>query len=262
MNIFRRLLNKGGTQRTASFSIHESDIFIVSYPKSGNTWVRFLIGNYLTDGRMDFKDSHQVIPDMHFNPRDIDKIKLKPRFIKSHDSFNENFRNVIYIVRDGRDVAISYFFFLKKTGDLPVDISFDEFFNSRFITGNVGFGDWGEHVKSWLNARSVNKIMVKYEDLMDETEKVFTRILYYLKLKDIDADRVRMSIAQSSFESMSKNESNNPEYFYELGGLKDTGYGFMRKGEVGDWRNHFTEDNLVRFKAKYGELMRELGYEF
>lgn len=252
---------QGKTKSRDSYVIKDDDVFIISYPKSGNTWVRFLIGNYLTQGGMDFKNSHHVIPDMHFNPADINKITLSPRIIKSHDSFNEKFKNVIYIVRDGRDVAISYFFYLKKAGTIPMEFTFERFFNERFITGKVGFGDWGDHVKSWLKATGANILIVKYEDLMTDTENVFRRILTFLKIDNIDQEQLKSSVIQSSFKNMAKNETDNPKYFFELGGLKDTGYGFMRKGEMGDWQNYFTESDLTLFMDKYGRLMNELGYK-
>lgn len=242
------------------FQIRNDDVFLVSYPKSGNTWLRFLIGNYLTNGIVDFKNSHHIIPDVHFNPEDIDKIVSRPRFIKSHASFDKRFKNVVYIVRDGRDVAVSYFYYLRKTGHVLQGTSFEEYFNDQFVTGQMPFGDWGVHVGSWLAAKKVNLIMIKYEDLMVDTFKVFSEVLSALKIKNIDQELIRKSIQLSSFENMQKNESDNPEYFLQKFGLKDTGYGFMRKGEMGDWKTHFTTDTLRTFDIKYGKLMKVLNY--
>ena len=112
-----------------------NDVFLVSYPKSGNTWMRFLLANYINGGKVDLSLANRIIPDIHYNPQDIVE-SLNPRFIKTHNSYREEYKRVVYIVRDGRDVAVSYFFHLKKFKMLPPEIAFSNYLSS-FIEGKL-----------------------------------------------------------------------------------------------------------------------------
>ncbi len=80
---------------TKKFNIKSSDIFLVSYPKSGNTWLRFLLGNYISTDIVDFTKSSLVIPDIDANPEQINLLKTTPRFIKSHFTYTADYPNVI-----------------------------------------------------------------------------------------------------------------------------------------------------------------------
>ena len=84
-NIYRLLTGESGDNWVPN-KILPDDTYIVSYPKSGNTWVRFLIGNYITRGNYSFNNNNLVIPDLHMNPERCGDTS-RPRFIKSHSFF-------------------------------------------------------------------------------------------------------------------------------------------------------------------------------
>src|ERR1019366_2584136 len=82
------------------------DIFLVSYPKSGNTWTRFLLGNLLNpDEGITFANVERKVPDIYAESKRTLKKAPRPRLIKSHECFDPRYRRVIYIVRDPRDLA-------------------------------------------------------------------------------------------------------------------------------------------------------------
>src|SRR4051794_9451760 len=93
----------------------EDDVWIVSYPKSGNTWTRFLIANLIADGEtVDWSNIERRVPDIYYN-RDPHLLSLpRPRYLKSHEAYRPEYRRVVLIVRDPRDVAVSYYHFVRK----------------------------------------------------------------------------------------------------------------------------------------------------
>src|ERR1700730_13661355 len=98
-----------------SLTVFPDDTFIVSYPKSGNTWTRFLIGNLMYPDAVDFSNINRLVAD----PEDLSKRDLKglrrPRILKTHQPFDPRYKKVICIVRDPRDVVLSeYHFDIKR----------------------------------------------------------------------------------------------------------------------------------------------------
>src|SRR6516165_5909237 len=91
-------------------TVFPDDAFIVSYPRSGNTWTRFLIGNLIyQDDPVTFANIEARIPEIYFNPDHVMRGLARPRILKSHECFDPRYRRVIYIVRDPRDVAVSFY---------------------------------------------------------------------------------------------------------------------------------------------------------
>src|SRR5438874_11935634 len=120
----RVLLGQVNAGRAAT--VYPDDVFLVSYPKSGNTWVRFLIANLISDIPVTFLNIEQRIPSIYILPDRALRAMPKPRVLKSHECFVPRYRNVIYIVRDPRDVAVSYYHYNLKKRVLPPDCSLDE----------------------------------------------------------------------------------------------------------------------------------------
>lgn len=103
-----------------NLTVYPDDVFIVSYPKSGNTWTRFLIANLVyPEKNPDFSNINDLLPDPEaVTKRDLERA-ARPRFLKSHQYFDPRFQKVIYIVRDPRDVVLSEYHFDVNGGRLP-----------------------------------------------------------------------------------------------------------------------------------------------
>src|SRR5712692_3788671 len=140
-----------------NLAVRPDDTFIVSYPKSGNTWTRFLVANLVhPETPATFGNIEDLIPDsMAVSKRRMTRMP-GPRIIKSHDYFNPSWPRVIYIVRDPRDVALSQFHFHRKRKMIGDDYQ-PEKFVTRFIAGETvwpfTYGTWGDNVGSWLAPR-------------------------------------------------------------------------------------------------------------
>ena len=99
----------------------------------------------------------------------------RPRIIKSHEYFDPRYKKVIYIVRDPRDVALSYYDFCAEISADRRPVSRSRRFVSDFVGGrlsSVDWGTWGENVASWFYTRSgrPNFLLLRYEDMLADGE--------------------------------------------------------------------------------------------
>ena len=249
---------KRRNRKKPPINVLPDDVFLVSYPKSGNTWVRFLIGNYLTGNKCDFTNSHLIIPDIHFNPEQCSKIQ-QPRFIKSHNKFTSAYPRVVYIVRDGRDVAISYYFHTMKIGKISEDANFEDYLE-KFNSGLLDrFSTWSNHVNSWLNNASNNFLLVRYEDLKLNPLQKLIQILEFSGIS-INYDVAEAAVEASKFEKMKFLEKSQQEMF-EGFAKYDSNIPFVRSGEVGNWKTFFTRESTSRFIKIHGSALERLGYQ-
>jgi hypothetical protein len=243
-------------------------VYLVSYPKSGNTWLRFIIGNYLTGGGVTFANYHAIVPDMHRNPEAIAAVPYRPVFVKSHFGYRKAlkklavYQNVIYLYRDGRDVSVSYHVHLRARGLIPPGTEFKEFFWNHFLAGKVFPGGWGEHVASWLErAKGDDRIVFcSYEGLRRATLDEMERLLRSCGIR-IDAPRLEGAVARSSLASMVRDEEENRSHSLEHQDAASPEFRLVRHGVVGEWRQQYDAEMIGAFDDRYGSLMRELGYE-
>ena len=231
------------------------DLYIVSFPKSGTTWLNFLLTNVNLkmsgkDQQVTFFNHDDFIPDIEQVRCIKENILPFPghRIIKSHTEFNPLYQKIIYLVRDPRDVMVSYYWFLKKLGAFQEDIS------QLIRSQTYGIAAWCRHVQGWVEKTSVqNKIdFIRYEDMKLVPLKVLTRI-YTLLGHKIPAEVLDQSLALSSFENMKKLETD-----YNYGGdFRFPGYEFIRKGKSGDYRTEISQGDLdfIHEKASRWLLM-------
>ena len=178
---------------------------------------------------------------------------LNPAVSKSHSPYhlsNNRFKQ-IYIVRDPRDVYISYYHFLSGENDL-------KHFSWFIANYEFPYGRWSDHVRSWIEHQNKDNIaIVKYEDLVKNKEREFLRILNYLKKINgiyIDKEKLHQSIDETSFEKLSKKER-------EFGFDEASEHGvFFRKGIIGDWKNNLDKSIVKILEKEFQSEMKELNY--
>lgn len=261
MYILRRLLQKfrftSRNQKWVPDQVYPDDTFIVSYPKSGNTWMRFLVGNYLTGNKCSFENCHQITPDIHMNPERCEEVD-RPRFIKSHAPYRSQYPNVIYIVRDARDVAVSYYHHSRKMEDISEETTFSEFLEI-FNRGEVDpYGSWSDHVQSWMDQKKDDLLLVRYEDLLDDAEQEFLQVLKFANLA-VDKNAARSAVEASRFENMQRQEREQQDRVNVLS-KSDKSKRFVRKGKRGNWRKIFGKREHERFLKAHGSVLRKIGY--
>ena len=274
-------------------------IWIASYPKSGNTWMRlflksyfnppnkkfslnrqkddpFLIQTFPTEGRFDelkikYDDFFELSKNW-INLQSLINLNNKINYLKTHNAMctikNNKFTNVdntlgaIYIVRDPRDVLVSYSSYIDKSIDetLKILVSDDSYEYGNFKDKDYRkslMGSWSSHYNSWKNYKSKKTIIVKYEDMVNKSNSTFLKVLNYLeKINkfEIDNNKISQAIKETSFENLKRleasegfksNMSNNP---------------FFRKGRVGDWKDKLTKNQREKVEEFFRAEMIELGY--
>ena len=237
------------------------DTFIVSYPKSGNTWSRFLVANLLcTQGPVTLQGADDLVPSVDGQTRRCFAGMQRPRVIKSHWSFDPSYKRVVYVVRDPRDVALSQYHFQIKRKVLSDGHPLDEFVE-RFIAGETcPYGSWGENVASWLAARygSPDFLLVRYEDMLKQTHAELSRIATFLGIQP-EQERIAAAVENSSADRMRQLEKLEG---HKWKSTKDTraDISFVRTGTSGGWKSNLPAASAARIEGAWSPLLRWLGY--
>lgn len=220
--------------------IYPDDTFLVSYPRSGNTWVRYVLSYLISkDERLSKEKVDYLIPDLYV---DINWSKIeRPRIIKSHEPYQERYPKIIYLVRDGRDVACSYYDYYCRNKDYKQ--SFSSYLKS-FLQPSFDFGSWPLHVCGWLNDQKIDKLVVHYEELFSNTQEEFERICEFTNLS-YNPETIKKAISKSTRDKIAKDANK------ERAGLN--------KGP-GVWKEFFCQNNLDLFNKKAGATLKRAGY--
>jgi len=232
-------------------------VWLVSYPRSGNTWLRLLMANiqYPEEVRSyQFIDAKRKIPDIHqhysiaeLKQRNFDR---SPIFVKSHYKFLSEYFEFpsIYLYRDVRDVSISYYHFHYTKYER---LSFDNYLDFVFIPGREIFGGWDSHVNLWLNeSPSFNFFAIRYEDFFYNTKDILIDAFRFLNL-NYDGDVIDEAIRRTQFENLKKLAQKDGVHKKLLG----------LRGKPRGWKEILTSRQINVLNEKYGSLLKCLGYE-
>jgi hypothetical protein len=244
------------------WGLDSSDAFIASYPRSGNTWLRFVLFDILLAGQSSgFDQVNHIIPEVGLHGRAAGLLPGGGRLIKTHEAYRKEYRKAIYLVRDVRDVALSEFAYQKALRWVPDD--FGRFVH-LFVRGQVNpFSPWQQHVPGWAESalgQSPNFLLIKFEDMRRNTEHVVNRVLDFLGVM-ADPQTVRDAIANNTVQRMQEKEQRDPQLSEtapkSLGSEESR---FIRSGSVGGWRNRLSEEHLELLEKNAGAVLQRMGY--
>jgi hypothetical protein len=243
-------------------TIFEDDVFLTSYPRSGNTWTRFLVGNFVNPNEpVTFLNVERLVPDMYKTADWVLRRLPRPRVLKSHECFDARYRRVIYIVRDPRDVAISNYHWEMKLRSIPDGCPFEEFV-PQWMDGKFWrrIGSWADHVNSWLATRQGhdNFLLMRYEDLQANQGRELGRVAQFMGLQP-DAARIDQAIERSSASNMRKMEETQGRKWVATFHTRSD-KPFVRKASSGGWRAVLPAQTVTYMESHWGPLMKQLGY--
>ncbi|MEM7178437.1 MAG: sulfotransferase domain-containing protein [Pseudomonadota bacterium] len=271
----------------------KSLVWLASYPKSGNTWLRAFLANYFyqADRAIPLSKIHQVsfgdsgfeayarrapIDHRHLNPGQLLRLRTDwlteishrgpVNFVKTHNAHTRLgpgwwipaalTHSAIYILRDPRDMVLSY----ADHWGIPVERAAAQIADKRNqIQANAKsvtqfLGSWSTHVEGWAKAREFRTIVVRYEDMLTQPDKEFARILTHIGAP-VEAKGLAQAVERSSFSTLARDEASNG--FSERGPQQET---FFRSGTSGGWRSTLPPDLAAQIWQDHRSVMRRYKY--
>ena len=273
----------------------KKNIFLASYPKSGNTWLRCIVTNLLNPNKefdlKDIKTIHLLSDKKNFkdfekkifsnngnldfnwltkNLIECQKIKnlqskknkiYKTHSIKSKFFTNENVNlGFIYIIRDPRDIVVSLSY---HSGGSYEKTIHELLYNDKLISSANGANElistWELNLISWLEYKNVSRLIIKYEDMLNNTHKIILEIGQFLE--KITGNKVIKT--NERVDQIVKNTNfSNLKYFENLSGFEEsTKYSkFFRKGHSGQWHKNLSNEQIKHIEKKLKYLMKNFNY--
>ncbi len=268
-------------------------VWLASYPKSGNTWARAFLHNYITDAAAphginrltDFSVSecaaaffrvHDPRPASAYTEQDVQRIRPAVHrdltrlhddlvFVKTHNAAlavhgvplctPEVTAGAIYLVRDPRDVAVSYARYTGRAVDDIIGFMGAAGAANRSTEEQVFelLSSWSRHAESWAAVK--RRLLVRYEDLLATPQKSFGRIISFLG-EEPAPERLKRAIAFSDFHVLAMQEATQG---YAAGGPNQAAR-FFREGRAGQWRTALSDAQRARIESDHAAMMRNFGY--
>ena len=270
-------------------------VWIASYPKSGNTWMRAFLHNYIrqpdapydinrltdltaADVNAERYRRHDPRPASRYTVADVQRMRplvhrdltaLAPTlvFVKTHNArmqvasvpliTPEVTAGAIYIVRDPRDIAVSY----SRHRGRSIDDTIAFMADAEAATGGTDakvyehLASWSAHANSWMDPPDPRVRVVRYEAMVSAPEAAFGPLVDWLGQKP-PPERLNKAIRFSAFDELRAQE--------QAGGFKERVAGatapFFAIGRPGHWRAVLTTAQRARIEHDHGPMMRRLGY--
>jgi len=268
-------------------------VWIASYPKSGNTWIRIFLHNLLRPeeaphhinrletlsvGNVGARWFHGLLerPLEDSTHEEVARMRVAAQarvaasvdglvFVKTHSVFGVDFgypnvnkeatAGAIYVVRNPLDVAVSLAHYLS----IDLDEAITRMNTRGYRNQNEArlayepWGSWSENVQSWTRTAHQALFVMRYEDMLAKTEETFAKLRDYLLVEPIPGV-LRSAIEHSDFARLREQEA---EHGF---GRLPPGKRFFREGRVGAWREHLTADQIHRIVECHREQMERFGY--
>jgi hypothetical protein len=229
------------------------DVALASYPRSGNTWIRFLLYQLATGQAGDWPAVNAAIPYVGEHRQAPRLLPDGGRLFKTHENDPRRYRRAIYLVRDPRDVVLSEHRHTRMFGNFDRDL---DAFVDTFVKGRVhGLGTWADHAAGWLQAaQDASRVaVVRYEDLRADPQAQLARVASFLNLP-ADATTLARAIADNTIERMRKKEAG-------AGFQKaDDRLSHVSKGQVEGWRERLDANAVARIEAACAPVLDALDY--
>lgn len=258
-NLLRALWRSPGLQEPGACSpgfvtmgdFHADDVFIAGFPKSGNTWMQVLVASLMYGLDPELAPDtliQELVPDVHY--KKVFKRFQTPTFFKTHLLPQPEYRRVINIVRDGRDIIASSRYFISVLGGNVAEG------DTIDLPTQLGFGAWHDHIEAWhANPFGAVMLVVRYEDLIDDCVGQLERMADFV---GVAPSRQRLAAIASATTAERMKARERRVQWDNSSWPKDRP--FIRQGRKGGFREELTPDQIRRFTARAGRALALCGY--
>ncbi len=270
-------------------------IWLASYPKSGNTWLRAFLANYLSNPAKPVPINdlpNHILGDnlvLHYeqftgkkaeelDEEQIDRLRptvhqwfvrtaSRDIFVKTHNAISAvngtplitpaATAGAVYVVRSPMDVAVSFAHHYQVSYQRAIESLCQEDYRLPASSGLLPqyLSSWSRHAQSWSEAPGLTVHVMRYEDMQGKSLRVFGRLIKFLGMAK-DPARLRKAIRFSSFKELSRQEQDTK--FVES--RPDGKSRFFRAGKSGGWREILTDQQVDALVAHNREMMAKFGY--
>ncbi|KAL7854668.1 hypothetical protein SRHO_G00168580 [Serrasalmus rhombeus] len=248
------------------FEAREDDVFLVAYPKCGFNWMVAIVKKIIN------ASTGVTVPErppiIEFYPPQLQQVVGKEpsrRLLGTHlppndipESFKAKKTKMLVVFRNPKDTVVSYYHFMNKNPVLPKTASWDKFF-SDFMAGEVPWGSYFDHALAWeKHMDDPNVMIVTYEELKENPPEGIKKAADFFSFP-LTEDQVMNITKETTFNAMLESSKNSHGNFGKV---------FFRKGEVGDWKNHFSEaqskqmDEEFQKKLAGTKLSAKMKYDY
>jgi hypothetical protein len=225
---------------------------VVEYPKSGGSWIRTMIRNYLGSEAY-----------LH------DRLLFRDAVIHTHRLYRRSFHRTVVVVRDPRDIFVSFYHhethyedrekqlsigkYFEHDPNCPVEEDFADYLEAKLLHASHPWFYYSQFLDAWLNRPAV--CVVRYEDFLKEPQTQLIRVIRFLN-RPLSLEKIQEAVELNSFDYQTK---------VRYGEARERGVAdnskFLRKGVAGDWKNHFNPRSCELLEQVEGPSLRRLGYE-
>ncbi|MXX77485.1 MAG: sulfotransferase domain-containing protein, partial [Gemmatimonadales bacterium] len=254
-----------------------TDVFLVGHPKSGNTWLAYMLAVFLSDDRQGHVNLYNVgdyVPFVHGRDHAIsawDHLPDPRVFRNEYPRHSHRYPGTLYLVRDPRAVLVSFWhMFATMFDDRGMTLSR---FVDGYLSGGAPFDAWHRHLVRWdrqvavalRRTESGERIcIVRYEDLVADRDATLRRVTDFVgsvSAEDVPAGtsgRLSRAVARGSFEAMRDLEGRHGAEAY-AGRARGEGR-FIRRGQAEGWKDEMDPADAARIEAAFGPVMERAGY--
>ena len=235
---------------------HAADNYVVSFPRSGSTWLRTILAGIIDpDAGHEPEVFNRILPGVSGRRLPLVWSLRDPRIIHSHTAFRRSIPRAVYVVRDGRDSLISFYHY--STTRNGIDMPFEEWFD---LYCRRWYGSrWHDHVESWLTSGKETLgaalMVLKFEDLKTDPVGQVGQVAEFLGL-NLNHSAIHHAVEMASLDQARKREAR------VFGRLQNEDQSFYRGGRIGQYQEYLRGDLYDRFMRMSGRALALAGYPF
>ncbi|XP_078511818.1 sulfotransferase 6B1-like [Lissotriton helveticus] len=240
-------------QALEAFQLRADDLLLTAYPKCGTNWTIQILHDMMYS--IHGKEPPTFVPVLEFGSPDKFEIinQIPPRRVLSTHVYRKhipksvevNKVKTLVVFRNPKDAAVSLFHFCNGMSVFPSYSSWDECFEN-FMTGKVVWGSWFEYAVAWNEHIDDENVMVlMFEDMKADLAAAVKKIDNFFEI-NLTEEQMQLITERGHFKAM---KGKSPETHGILGSH------VFRKGDVGDWKNYFSEAQSREMDAKFEECL-------